>query len=166
MDMAQLDPATEATFPDASRAGARAFFRQLGIATISVALAVALAAIYFRSAGGLTRFVQGADASMALQGDPMIGEQLFTSTCATCHGSDRQGMPEQGVSLRGSAFLMRTPDHALLNFLRIGRPANDRASMTGRVMPAKGGNRQLTDQDLVDIIRFLKNASAVSAVEQ
>jgi len=113
-----------------------------------------------RQTNGDGALVMGA--SGGVEGDPAIGAQLFAMTCATCHGVDARGMPEQGVSLKGSAFIARNADPSLIRFLRAGRPASDARSITGRMMPARGGNRDLTDQDLADIVRYLRTFDAVT----
>ncbi|WP_448601203.1 hypothetical protein [Thermoflexus hugenholtzii] len=43
-----------------------------------------------------------------------------------------------------------------MEFIKKGRPATDPANTTGVDMPPKGGNPALTDQDLADIIAFLR----------
>ena len=66
-------------------------------------------------------------------------------------------MPEQGVALRGSAFVLSASDSALVSFVKLGRPAQDPRTITGRAMPPLGGNRQLSKQDLADIVAFLRS---------
>lgn len=93
----------------------------------------------------------------AIDVDPAIGRQLYARSCASCHGANGAGMPEQGVALRGSAFVLGTADASLLSFVKLGRPAQDRNTITGRAMPPKGGDRQLSQQDLADIVAYLRS---------
>lgn len=94
--------------------------------------------------------------------DPMVGRQLYVRSCATCHGENGGGMPEQGVALRGSAFILRNSDAALLSFVKLGRPAQDPHSITGRAMPPLGGNFSLSQQDLADIVAYLRSMQLTS----
>jgi disulfide bond formation protein DsbB len=42
-------------------------------------------------------------------------------------------------------------------FIKTGRPASDPLNTTGVDMPPKGGNPALSDQDLADIIAFIRS---------
>jgi len=95
-------------------------------------------------------------AAAALQGNPEKGKQLFLGTCASCHGPDAKGLPGLGKDLTASAFVRQQTDAQLLEFIKRGRPATDPANTTGVDMPPKGGNPALTDQDLADIIAFIR----------
>jgi cytochrome c1 len=61
-----------------------------------------------------------------------------------------------GQNLTTSAFVRQQTDEQLLEFLKKGRMPTDPANVTGMAMPPKGGNPDLTDQDLTDIIAFLR----------
>ncbi|MER3467092.1 MAG: hypothetical protein C4312_00305, partial [Thermoflexus sp.] len=89
-------------------------------------------------------------------GDPAKGKELFAGTCASCHGPDAKGIPGLGKDLTTSAFVRQQTDAQLLEFIKKGRPATDPANTTGVDMPPKGGNPALTDQDLADIIAFIR----------
>lgn len=90
-------------------------------------------------------------------GDPAKGEQLFQSTCSACHGPDARGLPNLGKNLRESEFVKSLSDQELLEFIKKGRPASDPANTTGVDMPPKGGNPALTDQDIMDIIAYIRS---------
>ncbi len=95
-------------------------------------------------------------AAVALKGDAEKGKELFLGTCASCHGADAKGLPGLGQDLTTSAFVRQQTDAQLLEFIKKGRPATDPANTTGVDMPPKGGNPALTDQDLADIIAFIR----------
>ncbi|WP_376791515.1 c-type cytochrome [Thermoflexus sp.] len=95
-------------------------------------------------------------AAVALQGNPEKGKELFAGTCASCHGPDAKGLPGLGKDLTTSVFVKQQTDAQLLEFIKKGRPATDPANTTGVDMPPKGGNPALTDQDLADIIAFIR----------
>jgi len=92
----------------------------------------------------------------ALQGNPEKGRELFLGTCASCHGQDAKGLPGLGKDLTASVFVKQQTDAQLLEFIKRGRPATDPANTTGVDMPPKGGNPALTDQDLADIVAFIR----------
>jgi disulfide bond formation protein DsbB len=89
-------------------------------------------------------------------GDPAKGQQLFTATCSACHGPDAKGLPNLGKDLTASEFAIGLSDAELVEFIKTGRPIGDPLNTTGVDMPPKGGNPALTDQDLADIVAFLR----------
>jgi disulfide bond formation protein DsbB len=84
------------------------------------------------------------------------GEELFRSTCSSCHGSDGTGVAGLGKPLRQSEFIQAATDSDLLDLLKEGRPVEDDLNTTGIPMPPRGGNSNLSDQDLQDIIVYLR----------
>ena len=97
-----------------------------------------------------------ADAPTAGGGDAVAGEPLFQSTCAACHGPDAKGMPNLGKDLTTSAFLSETPDDEFLEFILMGRPASHPDNTTGVDMPPRGGNPALSDEDILNIIAYVR----------
>ncbi len=94
---------------------------------------------------------------MVMAGDPAKGEELYMSTCASCHGPDARGLPNLGKNLRSSEFVKGLSDEELLDFIKKGRPASDPANTTGVDMPPKGGNPALTDEDIMHIIAYIRS---------
>lgn len=84
------------------------------------------------------------------------GRSLFLGTCATCHGASGQGMPGYGKDLRTSQFVASLDDAKLLGFLKEGRQPWDPLNTTKVQMPPRGGNPMLKDDDLRDIVAFLR----------
>jgi disulfide bond formation protein DsbB len=89
-------------------------------------------------------------------GDPAAGETAFQTTCATCHGPDAHGLPNLGKDLHANAFIAGLSDAEVVAFLKVGRPATDPLNTTGVDMPPKGGNPALDDEDLGNIVAFLR----------
>lgn len=85
------------------------------------------------------------------------GATLFAASCSSCHGADAKGMPGLGRTLIGSEFVNSLNDDDLLDFLLKGRSPSDPASVTKIQMPPKGGNPALSDNDLLDIIAFIRS---------
>jgi disulfide bond formation protein DsbB len=61
-----------------------------------------------------------------------------------------------GEDLTGSTFAKGLSDADLIAFVKKGRPASDPANTTKVDMPPKGGNPTLTDQDLTDIVAYVR----------
>lgn len=93
----------------------------------------------------------------ATKGDPAKGEQLFAQSCAACHGPDARGIQGLGKNLRSSEFVKGLSDDELVEFIKKGRDTSDPANTTGVAMPPKGGNPSLTDQDLYDIVAYIRS---------
>lgn len=89
-------------------------------------------------------------------GDAVAGESLFV-TCAACHGPDGTGLEGLGKDLTNSAFLAERTDAEMVAFLEVGRRADDPDNDTGVDMPPKGGNPALSEQDLYDVIAYLRS---------
>jgi cytochrome c oxidase subunit 3 len=89
-------------------------------------------------------------------GDAAKGRQGWDSTCRSCHGAAGEGVEGQGVDLRTSAFSQGLDDEGLLAFIKKGRLPDAADSATGILMPPKGGNPLLKDQDLRDIVAHMR----------
>lgn len=93
----------------------------------------------------------------ASAGDAAKGKELFTGTCAACHGPEGKGIQGLGKDLTTSEFVASQSDDQLLEFIKVGRRPNDPANTTGVDMPPKGGNPALTDEQLRDIIAYIRS---------
>jgi len=84
------------------------------------------------------------------------GDKQFHSTCVACHGKAGVGIKGNGAALKQNAFVGSLSDDDLLAFIKRGRSPSDPKSTTGIQMPPKGGNPALSDDDLLDIISYLR----------
>ncbi len=84
------------------------------------------------------------------------GEEIYKGTCVACHGPDAKGIPGLGKDLTNSEFIQGLTDDELIAFIKVGRPADDPENTTGVAMPPKGGNPSLSDQDIADVVAFLR----------
>jgi len=92
--------------------------------------------------------------------DPLVaaqGRNTFLGTCAACHGPDAQGITGLGKNLVTSEFVHSLTDDELLAFIQKGRQVFDPANTTGVEMPPRGGNPGLSDNDLRNIIVYLRS---------
>ncbi len=90
-------------------------------------------------------------------GDPVAGKTAYEGTCIACHGADLKGVPGLGKDLTTSEFVKSKTNAELLDFIKVGRPASDPANTQGVDMPPKGGNPALTEQDLINIIAYIRS---------
>lgn len=84
------------------------------------------------------------------------GEEIFQSLCAACHGADATGIQGLGKNLTTSEFAAGLSDEELVAFIIDGRPASDPDNTTGVDMPPRGGNPSLTDEDLADVVVYIR----------
>jgi mono/diheme cytochrome c family protein len=93
----------------------------------------------------------------AAKGDATKGKTVFEGTCVSCHGPDAKGLPGLGKDLTTSEFVAGQTDKQLIDFIKKGRPASDPANTNKVDMPPKGGNPALTDNDLTNLIAFVRS---------
>jgi mono/diheme cytochrome c family protein len=104
-----------------------------------------------------------ADAMAAAGGDAELaeyiasGSKLFAATCIACHGPGGTGVKGNGKALVNNEFVQSLNDDQLLAFIQRGRDPSDPKNSTGIGMPAKGGNPALSEDDLLDIISYLRS---------
>lgn len=96
----------------------------------------------------------GGDAELAEE--IASGNKLFIGTCSACHGRDAKGLPNLGKDLVHSEFCKGLDDDKLLAFIKRGRDPSDPLNTTKVGMPPKGGNPALSDDDLLDIITYVR----------
>lgn len=84
------------------------------------------------------------------------GKQLFSATCAACHGPSGLGVRGLGKSIATSRWVRDQSDSALLAFLHRGRDVNDPLNTTKVPMPPKGGNPGFTDENLAQLVCFVR----------
>lgn len=84
------------------------------------------------------------------------GARLYRQNCALCHGARGEGKPSMGAALQGNEFVQSKSDDELVQFLIEGRPADHPLNDKGIAMPSKGGNPRLTDEDLAQIVAYMR----------
>ncbi len=96
----------------------------------------------------------GGDAELA--GYIASGNKLFHTTCIACHGKGGVGIQGNGAALANNAFIQSLDEDGLLDFISKGRSPSDPKNKTGIQMPPKGGNPALSEDDLLDIISYVR----------
>jgi mono/diheme cytochrome c family protein len=85
------------------------------------------------------------------------GGAIYQSICVACHGFNARGISGLGKTLIDSEFVNGMTDAELHAFLVAGRGIQDPLNTTGVAMPAKGGNPNLTDADLDNVVAYIRN---------
>lgn len=96
------------------------------------------------------------EAEQVSAGDPQAGEELYNQVCIACHGENGQGIEGLGKPFSTSEFIASQSDQELLEFIKQGRPTSHPDNTTGVDMPPKGGNPALTDDQILDIIAYMR----------
>ncbi len=99
----------------------------------------------------------GADTEVVSSGDPAAGEAQYNQVCIACHGPEGQGVQGLGLPFTTSNFVESQSDAELLEFIKQGRPIGHPDNTTGVDMPPKGGNPALTDEQILDIIAYIRS---------
>jgi mono/diheme cytochrome c family protein len=94
---------------------------------------------------------QAAAPSAAYVGDPVAGERIFASACAACHGLKGEGVPGLSQDMTQSELIVTKTDQELSEFIKLGGVPGEPP-----VMLPKGGAASLTDQNLVDIVAYIR----------
>ncbi len=89
-------------------------------------------------------------------GDPEAGKTHYDQVCIACHGPGGEGIDGLGKPFTTSEFLREKNDEEMLAFIKTGRPSGDPLNTTGVDMPPKGGNPALTDEQIFDIIAYIR----------
>lgn len=96
------------------------------------------------------------ETEMVSAGDPVAGEEQYNQVCIACHGPGGEGVEGLGKPFTTSEFVRTHSDQELLEFVKQGRPISDPENTTGVDMPPKGGNPALTDEQIMDIIAYIR----------
>lgn len=105
--------------------------------------------------------LEAAGGNAELAGYIASGNKLFHTTCVACHGKGGVGIKGNGAALANSAFIQSLDEDGLLSFIQSGRAPSDPKNKTGIQMPPKGGNPALSEDDLLDIIAYLRTLQPV-----
>ena len=84
------------------------------------------------------------------------GRAMFYATCSTCHAANGRGMTGLGKDLVASVYARTLPDADFHAFIRKGRDASDPLNTTGIAMPPSGGNPNLSDAQVDDVVAYVR----------
>jgi disulfide bond formation protein DsbB len=103
-------------------------------------------------AGGVAQ----AEEAEAPTGDAVAGREKFASTCSACHGPTGEGVPGLGKDMTASEFIAGKSDKELVEFIKVGRDPSNPLNTTGVAMPPKGGNPAFDEDDLFDVVSYIR----------
>jgi disulfide bond formation protein DsbB len=127
--------------------------RILLLASVMLALLLGLGLVACGGGGG----AEEPPPTATPRGDADAGEAAYATTCIACHGPEAKGVEGLGKDLTTSEFVQDNTDDELVAFIKTGRPSGDPLNTTGVDMPPKGGNPALTDDDIYNIVAFLRS---------
>ncbi len=90
------------------------------------------------------------------------GKRVYMS-CLACHGKNATGVPKVGADLIHSDFIKSKSDDELIAFIKRGRQPGEPDSKMNLAMPAKGGNPALKDNQIQDVIVYLRSLQQAAA---
>ena len=93
--------------------------------------------------------------SSLVAGDAARGAAIYAETCIACHGANGKGAIEGVPDLTGPSGRLTKSDELLLRHMIQGFQSPG----SPMPMPAKGGNPDLTDQDMADALAYLRKSS-------
>ena len=85
------------------------------------------------------------------------GESLYAQACASCHGAQGEGVDGLGTALADSPYVSDLSDDEMLALIRDGRVADAEDNRTGLAMPARGGQSELSDEQIGFIILVIRD---------
>ena len=120
---------------------------------------VVLAVVLVAACGGEEPKAESAApaAAAALVGDAANGGKIFSTACVACHGPEAKGVTGLGKDLTTSEWVGQQSDAQLVEFIKKGRDAGDPLNTTGVAMPPKGGNPAMSEQEIADIVAFVRS---------
>ncbi len=86
------------------------------------------------------------------------GLRLYQMNCASCHGLNDGNVQVNliGKPLVNNTFIQEHDDVAIVEMIINGRGVDDPMNTSGITMPAKGGNPNLTEEDIHNIVAYLR----------
>jgi disulfide bond formation protein DsbB len=126
------------------------------LALLALLVVLALAACGGGGGEGGEPVAEVPQATPTSAGDAAAGKTQFDTVCIACHGPGGVGVEGLGKPFTTSEFLLSVNDQELLEFVKTGRPVGHPDNTTGVDMPPKGGNPALTDEQLMDIIAYIR----------
>jgi mono/diheme cytochrome c family protein len=95
-----------------------------------------------------------------------LGRDVYLANCFACHNPSSTGRAAHdiGKDLVDNEFIQTSTDQELIDFIKKGRLATDPANVTGNEMPARGGNPNLSDEEIASAVAYLRELNNGTAV--
>lgn len=85
-------------------------------------------------------------------GDVEHGRQIYAQTCVACHGADGKGAIPGAPDFTAAKSRLEKPEDILLSDVLNGYHSEG----SPMAMPPKGGNPDLTEQDIADVLAYME----------
>lgn len=119
-------------------------------------LMILLLALAACGGGGDSPSSQAEEAAAVSLGDADEGKKQYDMLCVACHGPGGEGIEGLGKPFTTSDFLQEKNDEEMVEFITVGRSMSDPLNTTGVDMPPKGGNPALSEDQILDIIAYVR----------
>lgn len=98
--------------------------------------------------------------------DTEDGQHKYAEVCAPCHGQEATGIAGIDVNLRRSKFVGGATIEQTAVFLIRGLSINNPFNITEIRMPPRGGRKDMTSQDMLNIAAYLKSINTQELGEE
>lgn len=88
----------------------------------------------------------------AVHADDQAGKAVYDGTCIACHGPDGKGVLPGVPDFTAANSPLANPDALLQKRISEGYQAPD----SPMAMPPKGGNPTLTDAQIAEVLRYMR----------
>lgn len=95
-------------------------------------------------------------------GNPVRGLEVYSQTCIACHGADGKGAIEGVPDLTLANGRLANPDDIVLKNIIDGYQSEGSLM----AMPPMGGNPDLLDQDMADVLAYMRKEYKVEANDE
>lgn len=87
-----------------------------------------------------------------------LGHNAYQINCASCHGVNDGTIQANliGKMLVNNTFIQSNDDDTIAQMISNGRTVDDPLNTSGIAMPARGGNPRLTDEEVYNIVAYLR----------
>ncbi len=91
-------------------------------------------------------------AACSLPGNPQAGKAVYEETCIACHGKNGRGAIPGVPNMTATGGSLSKPDDVLIANITNGF----RSGKAPLSMPPLGGNPDLTDDDVVNVLGYMR----------
>lgn len=93
------------------------------------------------------------------------GRDVYLANCFSCHNPGATGATGHsiGKDLMNNEFVQEHTDQELLEFVIEGRTADDPVNVTGNAMPARADNPNLSDEQILQAVAYVRELNSGAA---
>jgi mono/diheme cytochrome c family protein len=99
-------------------------------------------------------FEGGPASQAAASASSLSGADIYSQTCAACHGDNGKGTVPGAPNFTRTDGPMSQSDETLFKHIKLGF----KSSGSPMAMPPKGGNMRLTDDDIRTVVAYIRDS--------